>query len=318
MPIESANDLFIANGPDLRHWHNVSSDIILYLRDKLARAGEAAVFKGTLPNLAAFGGVEDTACRGDVWANEETGVNLMWSGTEWVPVSLFRIDYDKEAIEGSERGIQSGYIWTALQNVITDEEIEEILRGIDGDQELLNSITSLSNQLADMAQDIQEMQARCNALPDPLISADEGNDITKGEDGGVYFDVDASNLARRVDLLETASSTTIESIIQTDGSQITVNEDSPNVIFIEASEDVNIAFEAMPRTRWMVKHLYIEALQTVRISFANSIFANQSEDPQYGNAGFSILIRCTWIGGKIILEVLDNSQCASNLQELGW
>ena len=68
----------------------------------------------------------------------------------------------------------------------------------------------------------------------------------------------------------------------------------------------------------MVKHLYIEAMTTVHISFLNAIFANQSEDPQYGNEGFSILIRCTWIGGKVVLEVLDNSQCASNLQELGW
>ena len=318
MPIESANDLFIANGPDLRHWHNVSSDIILYLRDKLARAGEAAVFKGTLPNLAAFGGVEDSACRGDVWTNEETGINMMWSGTEWVPVSLFRIDYDKEAIEGSERGIQSGYIWTALQNVITDEEIEEILRGIDGDEELLNSITSLSNQLADMAQDIEEMKVKCNAIPDPLVSADEGNDISKGADGGVYFDIDSSSVVQRIETLEANASTVIESIVQTNGAQITISEDSPNVTFIEASEDVAISFEALPRTRWMFKHLYIEALQTVRIQFINSIFSNQSEDPQYGNAGFSILVRCTWIGGKIILEVLDNSQCASNLQELGW
>lgn len=318
MPIESASDLFVAKGVDLRHWHNVSSDIIKYLRDKLDRAGEAAVYKGSLENLAAFGGVEDTASKGDVWTNEETGVNLMWNGEDWIPVSLYRIDFDREAIEGSERGIQSGYVWTALQNVITDEEIEEILRMMDDDYELQSHIDNVSNQLADVIQDVHDLQDKYDRLPNPLISEDEGNDIVKGSDGGLYFDMESTELTQRIENIENGASTTIENIIQTDGTPITIDESSPNVVFIEASEDVTLSFTALPRTSWMVKHLYIEAMTTVHISFLNAIFANQSEDPQYGNEGFSILIRCTWIGGKVVLEVLDNSQCASNLQELGW
>lgn len=318
MPIESASDLFVAKGVDLRHWHNVSSDIIKYLRDKLDRAGEAAVYKGSLENLAAFSGVEDTASKGDVWTNEETGVNLMWNGEDWIPVSLYRIDFDREAIEGSERGIQSGYVWTALQNVITDEEIEEILRMMDDDYELQSSIDNVSNQLADVIQDVHDLQDKYDRLPNPLISEDEGNDIVKGSDGGLYFDMESTELTQRIENIENGASTTIENIIQTDGTPITIDESSPNVVFIEASDDVTLSFTALPRTSWMVKHLYIEAMTTVHISFLNAIFANQSEDPQYGNEGFSIFIRCTWIGGKVVLEVLDNSQCASNLQALGW
>lgn len=318
MPIESASDLFVAKGVDLRHWHNVSSDIIKYLRDKLDRAGEAAVYKGSLENLAAFSGVEDTASKGDVWTNEETGVNLMWNGEDWIPVSLYRIDFDKEAIENSERGIQSGYVWTALQNVITDEEIEEILRMMDDDYELQSSIDNVSNQLADVIQDVHDLQDKYDRLPHPLISEDEGNDIVKGEDGGLYFNMESTELVQRIENIENGAPVTIEDIYQSDGTPMTIDESSPSVVFIQAREDVTLSFTALPRTSWMVKHLYIEAVNTVHITFLNALFANQSEDPQYGNEGFSILIRCTWIGGKVVLEVLDNSQCANNLQALGW
>lgn len=312
MPIESASDLFVAKGSDLRHWHNVSSDIIIYLRDKLDRAGEAVVYRGSLQNLAAFGGVQDNAVHGDVWTNEETGINMMWNGTDWVPVSLFRIDYDREAIEGSERGIQSGYVWTALQNVITDEEIERIVAECEADAGIQNALRDISNQLADILLDISDLNEKYSRIPEPLVSEDEGNDISKGEDGGVYLNVSESALAERVERLEQGSWTEIETVIRTDGSTIQIGTDSPQVVFIEADQDVSLSFDTLPRQSWMVKHIYIEALAPVRISFGGAVFADQSEDPQYGSEGYGILLRCTWVAGKAVLEVLDNSQAAKN------
>lgn len=315
MPIESANDLFVANGVDLRHWHNVSSDIIKYLRDKLDRAGVAVVYKGALENQAAFGNVQDSATHGDVWTNEETGVNMMWDGDDWVPVSLYRIDYDTEAIEGSERGIQSGYVWTALQNVITDPEIEEIIASIDTDYELQSMLGNISNTLSDLIQDMHYLQDRVVRIPNPIISTDNGNSIVQGDDGGVFLNLSESILNERLDAVERTIGTTVNTIVPASGEPVVVGAESPTVIFIEASEDVHLQFREQARNVWMMKYVYIEALNDIALSYSNAVFSDQSEVPYYGNAGYSILIRCIWIGGKIILEVIDNSQCAVNASQ---
>lgn len=311
MAIETAKDLYVANGADLRHWHDVSSDIIKYLKDKLNRAAEAVVYKGVLPDMDAFDALTDVR-KGDTWTNEETGVNLMWNGEEWVPVSLFRMDFDKEAIEGSINGIQSGYIWTALQNFIDDPTIYRIVGEAEEDPELQNALHDISNQLADIVQDLADLQAKYERIPDPLISIEEANEITKAEDGGIFFDSEHCRLAERLKRLEAASASTIEPIVA-DGTPIAVNASSPDVIYIEAEQDVQIIFEPLTKHEWMVKHVYIESLADISLSIENGTFANVEEDPHYGQAGYGMLIRCTWVGGKIVLEIVDNSQCATNV-----
>ncbi len=311
MAIETAKDLYVANGADLRHWHDVSSDIIKYLKDKLNRAAEAVVYKGVLPNMDAFDALLDVR-KGDTWTNEETGVNLMWNEEEWVPVSLFRMDFDKEAIEGSINGIQSGYIWTALQNFIDDPTIYRIVGEAEEDPELQNALHDISNQLADLVQDLADLQAKYERIPDPLISIEEANEITKAEDGGTFFDSEHCRLAERVERLETVTATAIEPIIA-DGTPIAVNASSPDVIYIEAEQDVQIIFEPLTKHEWMVKHIYIESLADISLSIENGTFANVEEDPHYGQAGYGMLIRCTWVSGKIVLEIVDNSQCATNV-----
>ena len=314
MPIESASELFVAKGEDLRHWHNVSSDIIKYLRDKIDRSGEAVVYKGTLENMAAFGPKESTASHGDVWTNQESGVNMMWNGEGWVPVSLFRMDFDREPVDGSINAIQSGYIWTALQNVITEQDIIEILQGIDSDQELQTRLESISNRLADIMQDLQDLNNKFNSLPDPLISTDVNNQIVYGNDRGLYCSTVGSVLEQRVDRLETLIGSE-PVVITPNGEPISVTPSSPSFMFIDSSEDLTFTFEPAERLAWDVKHIYIEALDRIRLTFVNSTFSNQSEDPHWGQAGFGILLRCSWVAGKVVIEVLDNSQSARNVEE---
>ena len=176
MAIETAKDLYVAKGADLRHWHDVSSDIIKYLKDKLNRAAEAVVYKGKLANTDAFDALPEPPVKGDAWTNEETGVNLMWDGEHWIPVSLFRLDFDKEPIENSINGIQSGYIWKALQNFIDDPTIYRIVGEADQDPELQSYLNDISNQMADLIQDLADLTARFNQIPDPLISPEERNE----------------------------------------------------------------------------------------------------------------------------------------------
>ena len=318
MPIESAKDLFVAKGMDLRHWHDVSSDIIKYLKDKLNRTAEAVVYKGKLANADAFDALEEPPLKGDAWTNEETGVNLMWNGEEWVPVSLFRIDFDKEPIEDSINGIQSGYIWKALQNIIDDPTIYRIVGEAENDPDVQDSFQYVSNILADILQDISDLNAKYDRIPEPIISPEDGNEIVRAADGGVYFNSDTCRLVERIERLESREAAEVEEIIQTgpDGLSMVVSEESPDLIFIEASSDVLLDFEPLPRTKWMIKHVYIESFADINLTFNNATYADVSEDPHYGQAGYAIFIRCTWIAGKIILEVLDNSQMAANVE--GW
>lgn len=313
MAIETAKDLYVANGADLRHWHDVSSDIIKYLKDKLNRAAEAVVYKGVLPDSEAFDALENVL-KGDTWTNEETGVNLTWNGEEWVPVSLFRMDFDREAIEGSTNGIQSGYIWTALQNFIDDPTIYRIVGEAEQDPELQNILHDISSQLADLMHDLADLREKYERIPDPIVSTDDGNELIKGEDGGAYFNSERSILSERVSALERSTATTIEPVVA-DGSPVLINEASSDVIYIETDQDLHIIFELLPKRSWMVKHIYVESSSDISIEFQNATFSNVSEDPRYGFNGNSLLLRCIWIGGKVVVEAIDNSQAAVNVDE---
>ena len=318
MAIESAKDLYVANGADLRHWHDVSSDIIKYLKDKIERAASAVVYKGVLPNLESINDI-DNAVKGDVWTNEETGVNFMWNGENWIPVSLFRMDFDKEAIEDSINGIQSGYIWKSLQNFIDDPAIYRIVNSVDEDSELQNYIHDISNQLADFIQDLEDLKEKYDRIPNPIISEQDGNEISKSEeDGGAYFDSEHCRLADKLAVLESTVQNYITNnvtvIDELDENPIIVNESSPDVIYIEADQDVHLIFEPTEKYTWIVKHIYIESLANISLLVENASFANVEEDPHYGQEGYGLLFKCIWIGGKVILEVMDNSQCKTNVE----
>lgn len=315
MPIESAKDLYVANGVDLRHWHDVSSDIIKYLKDKLNRAAEAVVYKGSLANMDAILAQTENAMHGDVWTNEETGVNLMWNGEDWIPVSLFRVDFDKEPIEGSTNGIQSGYIWTALQNFIDDPTIYRIVEEAEGDPELQNILLDVSNRLADIILDIADLRARIERIPDPMISEEEGNEIIKGADGGLYYNSGNSELAERVHSLEIMRPKEVEPREEPTGATVQMASESPEVTYLEASGDLTFDFETLPKGQWMTKYIYVEAMSDISLTFVNATFSDMSEQPSYGQAGYGIFIRCTWIAGKVVLEVLDNSQETKNVED---
>ena len=315
MPIESAKDLYVANGVDLRHWHDVSSDIIKYLKDKLNRAAEAVVYKGPLANMDAILAQTEDAMHGDVWTNEETGVNFMWNGEDWIPVSLFRVDFDKEPIEGSTNGIQSGYIWTALQNFIDDPTIYRIVEEAEGDPEFQNILLDVSNRLADIILDISDLRARIERIPDPMISEDEGNEIIKGSDAGLYYNSNNSKLAERVHNLEIVKPKEIETKVEPDGATIQMTSESPEITYLEAFGDLTFDFEILPKSQWMTKYIYVEAMANIALTFVNATFSDMSDQPSYGQAGYGIFIRCTWIAGKIILEVLDNSQETKNVED---
>ena len=228
------------------------------------------------------------------------------------PIPVVKTKKAIEALTADETVVVLVDNETALQNVITDEEIERIVAECEADAGIQNALRDISNQLADILLDISDLNEKYSRIPEPLVSEDEGNDIAKGEDGGVYLNVSETALAERVERLEKGSQSEIESTIRTDGSTIYVGTDSPQVVFIEADQDVSLSFDTLPRQSWMVKYVYIEALAPVRITFRDAVFADQSEDPQYGSEGYGILLRCTWIAGKAVLEVLDNSQAAKN------
>ena len=313
MAIESAKDLFVANGADLRHWHDVSADIIKYLKDKLNRVADAVVYKGTLANMDAFD--EQEPVKGDTWTNQETGINMMWNGTQWVPVSLFRMDFDKEAIENSINGIQSGYIWTALQNFIDEPTIYRIVEEAENDSELRNSLEDISNRLADIVQDLADLSDKYDSLPSPLLSSEEQNELSTAADGGIYFNSETCRLEERVSALENVQTTNVGTPIVPQNGIVVIQSDSPEIIYIEAEEDLTLYFEPLDRQEWIVRHIYIETLADIHIEFNNASFANELEDPNYGMAGYGMLLKAIWVAGKVILEVIDNSQSATNVDE---
>lgn len=98
---------------------------------------------------------------------------------------------------------------------------------------------------------------------------------------------------------------------------------SDQIVYVIAKDDVVLDFEKVYRDEtvdklyFTQKKIYIEndAGKEISLSIQNAEWANDLNAPDWGMPGMHLYILATWIGGRIILEIIDNDQAADNIIE---
>lgn len=96
---------------------------------------------------------------------------------------------------------------------------------------------------------------------------------------------------------------------------------SDQVVYIYAEGNLTLDFEKVWKNGEVDKHYFIQkriylensSNTQIELDIQNAEWANDISSPHWGDPGMHLYILATWIGGRIILEVLDNDQLADNI-----
>ena len=333
--ITDASNLFISIDNELRPWSDVSQDIISYLRTKVENITNSLVYRGSVESLDNLYEKSNKPISdpdypkiGDMWnVVEDSNNNYAWNGLDWDSLGPLAATIDSEAIENSENAIQSGFIYNALLNYATYSQIQAIIDEVFGGQSIDNITTNINRQFSDISQDISDLQASISNIPDPLVSRDMNNAITRGTDNGLFVtdktaqinqlenivDSHTSSIlsnSQRITSLENGSTvgevTEIKNISD-NTENITINSD--NVMYYKASGNVNFNFTPSNNPNdFAEKYIYIESENDINLSVTNAEWSMIQEEPTFYSAGYYLLAKVIWIGGIVIIETIDVNQ----------
>lgn len=315
--INSANDLYISVNDELRPWSDVSQDIIEYLKKKVDAISNAIVYKGSVENKSDLNAINSPKI-GDMYnVVNDNNNNYAWNGTEWDSLGPLANIIDEEAIQNSENAIQSGFIYDALMNYVTFEQIQTIINEVFGSDEISNITSNLSQALSDITEDISDINTRLEGIPDPLISTQMNNAIINGIDNGLYVEDNSSALEElqetvnllkdRVDNLdETAVRdnpiTTINSVVINDGI-VSVDINSDKIMYYKVSGDVTFDFSVSSNdTEFSEKYLYVEVIDTANLYIENCVWDKIANQPTTYESGTKLLAKVIWIGGNVYIH----------------
>lgn len=96
---------------------------------------------------------------------------------------------------------------------------------------------------------------------------------------------------------------------------------SEQVIYIKAEEDLVLDFEKVwidgevDELYFTQKKIYVENIGSTKITLniRNGEWSNDINAPDWGDPQMHLYLLATWIGGRIIVDVIDNDQLADNI-----
>ena len=96
---------------------------------------------------------------------------------------------------------------------------------------------------------------------------------------------------------------------------------SEQVIYIKAEEDLVLDFEKVwidgevDELYFTQKKIYVENIGNTKITLniRNGEWSNDINAPDWGDPQMHLYLLATWIGGRIIVDVIDNDQLADNI-----
>lgn len=106
-----------------------------------------------------------------------------------------------------------------------------------------------------------------------------------------------------------------------DDGIIPISPLSEQVVYIYAEGNITLNFEKVWKDGEIDKHYFIQKRiylenssdTEITLNIQNAEWANDVISPQWGDPNMHLYVLATWIGGRIILEVLDNDQLADNV-----
>lgn len=87
------------------------------------------------------------------------------------------------------------------------------------------------------------------------------------------------------------------------------------VYYFTIAKDTKLEFQTVNDNLFFIeKRIYIENIgeNEIELSIENAEWANDSIGTDWGKPGMHLYLQATWIGGRIIVEVIDNDQLADN------
>ena len=97
---------------------------------------------------------------------------------------------------------------------------------------------------------------------------------------------------------------------------------SDQVIYVQCEGNVTLNFEKvynngdLDKLYFTQKRIYLENTidSPITLTISNAEWANDITAPTWGDPDMHLYVLATWIGGRIILEIIDNDQLADNVQ----
>lgn len=88
----------------------------------------------------------------------------------------------------------------------------------------------------------------------------------------------------------------------------TININSADCINLATSGAVTLTFTAGAATQRAIKVLCLTASAATTLTVKNAVWANNGAAPAWGNAGKILVLVAHFVGGRVVLSVIDNTQ----------
>lgn len=96
-----------------------------------------------------------------------------------------------------------------------------------------------------------------------------------------------------------------------------INYDSSNYTIVKVKSSVyNTTFVPADENTYAEKFIHYTAMVDTSLTFSGAVWANNEEPPQWGMKERNLLVRAIFIGGRVILNTIDNDQTMLNIEYL--
>lgn len=283
--IDSANDLYVAiknnDTRELKPWSIVAQDIIQYLRKKIEKIEQAVVYKGSVNNVSDLNNAEKVVGNMYTVVNDHNN-NYVYTGSTWINLGTV---YDTEAIQNSKNAVESNFIYNALINYATYEQIQQIIDDIFGDSGNLSDITRNINDIINVINnDISDLQGDVTEIKEQLTNLENTNNV--------------------------------KSITTLNNNSTIIDKESDNTLFYKISGNVTLNFvPSNDENFFTTKYIYIEIIgnNTNKLIITNASWSMLQEDPTFTKKGCYILAKAIWIANKVIIETIDINQLPTEI-----
>ena len=237
--------------------------------------------------------------------SSEDGVNYAWTGTGWD--SLGGILSVESSITAQNASSGAPVSASAVKSYV-DNEVSTLNTRIDSEVSALNATieSEVSALEATIASEVSTLEASIASEVSTL------NERIDSEVSALTATIESevSALNERVD--EITGTSEVTAVAKADGSTTTFDKDSDQVTALTTSGAQTLAFTAAASNVYSVKYIHLVATEDTTLTVTGVEWADAEDAPVWGKATYKLYLKVTWIQGRVIAQVMDNSQAAYN------
>ena len=247
----------------------------------------------------------------------EDGVNYAWTGTGWD--SLGGILSVETVINGTT-GASGAPVSTAAVKTFVDAEVSTLNARIDSEVSTLNAtieseVSTLNDRIDSEVSTLEAVIASevstLNERIDTEVSAINATIESEVSTLNATIESEVSALQAQIDEIVGEQTVTVDA--KEAGATTTIDKDSDQVIVMTTQGAQTLAFTAAASTVYSVKYIHLTAAENTTLTVTGGEWADAEEQPVWGSKTYKLFLKATFVAGRVVLEVLDNSQEAANV-----